>query len=433
MKIQILVDHRNRDLKANTLVGAILAKKGAQVILTPTAIMEKDIFELNADHIVFNYLRSNNEHLISKVLKCNKCASVLDTEGGFFVKLVNENNIPNFMKTFPLTNKTSTRVSNYFVWGKDVYDFLKTTDYFSRTGLKLTGTPRTDIIYRSSLSETQRDVILINTSFTLANPKYKTPEEEANYLINAYKYDANLTLGVLNSQKKIMEEYVELAIKVSKGFPEKKIILRPHPFESCTFYQKHLSHCPNITITNKETIDEALSKAKLLIHYQCSTAMEAMLLKIPALSLSHGANVRSIETINHITDYHESHDSLLKSITDIFNGNYVICPIKTKYLNESIEKIYFKFDNSSSSRVANHLLETPLQKSNLIFRFYRYFYLLIAIVKYFIKSCLGKNNFDEAKYFTEQDVNSDLASLKYHDLKARKLKNSVVLEPYNVE
>ncbi len=129
-----------------------------------------------------------------------------------------------------------------------------------------------------------RDYILMNTSFGMFNHEmgfenylnmlskmqewavYTTPEHRA-HLQQRYEHE-----------EKTATAFIELAKVLSKQYPNKHIIIRPHPAESMYFYTKQLSNYPNIFVTKKNSVRQWIVTAGAIVHHDCTTGLEALLM-----------------------------------------------------------------------------------------------------------------------------------------------------------
>ena len=71
-KVVILTDNPKRDLLGNLLLSLeLLKKKNFRIFLTPFNLSEKEILNIEPDVVIFNYLRFQNNKLISLAIQKN--------------------------------------------------------------------------------------------------------------------------------------------------------------------------------------------------------------------------------------------------------------------------------------------------------------------------------------------------------------------------
>jgi surface carbohydrate biosynthesis protein len=410
--ILIFVDNPLRDLPANTFLAIFLVSKGFDVYLTPFNNAAYETFRLNPDYVLVNYARISNEVFLRRALDAKLNIGVLDTEGGVFVRMEKEGGKPNVVKTFAQNSTVLTGIKDYFVWGKFLFDYLSDNGPFLTKCLHLTGTPRTDMLYYSAtIHNHKKDLILLNTSFPLVNPKFSTPENEARVLISKFKYDAEAIMEEVRQQTFLLKRFIETSKNLAACFPNERFVLRPHPFEKIEVYRDALRNRPNIEVSSENTIDYWLARSKALFHFQCSTAIEAALVEVPAFSMRADAHLRSIEAVEKLTDFCDTEEELFTKVGNVLNGKYSKSASLIQNREEVIRDIYFRFDGKASERICEKLVATlkNSEKSNSVKRLFWYaFYGLKNIAK----RILGRDLVRKEKRFSVDDVEDLLGKIK---------------------
>jgi len=383
--IQIVVDNPLRDLTCDVLLTGHLLAHNHKVVLTPFDNAPYETFRLAPDYLLVNYVRKNNEHFLKRLTETGIQFGVLDTEGGVFVKMEDEGGKPNFVKTFSDNQTVIKGMVDYFVWGRNIYDFLKKEGPFPPEALRLTGTPRTDVFHPKWTGENPpKDLILVNTSFTLANPKYRSAEAEAEALVSDFGFNEKKVFEALKNQRSFVEIFLQAVEEMAKTFNNETFVVRPHPFEGASLYQTRFRSFGNIEVNSQKTVDFWLRRSKALFHFECSTALEAALLGIPTFSLGGYSHLRPIESVASVTRYCESTDDLLLKFEQVLQGTYqpeASLAVNTAKVTESV---YYQFDGRASERISNIIFEKlnveKTHKKALIY-FWRAFYLLRNLVK----------------------------------------------------
>lgn len=365
-RIAIVVDNPLRDLPGDVLLSCHLSRPDLVVYLVPFDNAPHEIFRIKPDYVLVNYVRKTNEVFLNRLVQAGLKFGVLDTEGGVFVKMEEEGGRPNFVKTYTENKNILDAIADYFVWGRAVYDYLSAHGPIPKKCLRLTGTPRSDVLSNVWQNDSNpREIILINTSFTLGNPKFRTSTEEAEDLINRFKYQRHLVYEVLDQQKVIIQDFIEVTKELSKRFPKQFFVLRPHPFESHDVYLQSLKGIKNVEIRGDNSIDYWLRRTKALFHYECSTAIEASLMGVPAFSLKKYAASRPIEEIARLTDYCMSSEDLFKKIEAVLEASYQAPSHLEDHRKKIVEDVYFKFDGLSSERISQQILNQILGHSSM--------------------------------------------------------------------
>lgn len=353
----ILVDNPNRDLPGCTLLAWHLAKNNIKAILTPLYNQGFDIPAIQPDMVVMNYIRPANIELIHLFRRLGINICVLDTEGAPAV-------VENFK--YPLRKlSVGDCVDVYCCWGNTQKRALLDIGV-PESKISVTGCPRYDFAsekWSMALRAPQEKAgyFLINTAYPYLNPKFTSgPVDERKTLekmgLAGEKFDEIVKKGL-----KSYEGLIEAITWLSERFPEQRFVLRPHPFEAIEAYLS-LEALPNVKVIQQGTSFEWILGCKAVIHVNCSTAVEAVMLTKPALSLywlnfdethvQHSADCSlKLRDLNH----------LFSSIELIINDQL---PAHCS-LGEQIEDSFGPGDGANAVRVFN-ALRTSLERAREI-------------------------------------------------------------------
>lgn len=383
--VYLVLDNPNRDLSTCLLIAYSLIQKSKEGILVKIIQMNYlpcKIFDKLPNYILFNYIRTNNITLIREISSCGTKIGILDTEGGVFTVLPKTGKL-NFFLVLEQSELAQEIVTDYYCWGYKIFNALENEKKYINK-LRLTGTPRSDF-YSSrfdALYENDKNIILVNTSFSLINPKYSSFNTEKDMLIRKLGYDESyidlLCEQTLQAKKRLVDDTLFLA----KQLPSEKIIFRPHPFENELIYAELFKEHSNVEIRSDKTVDYWLRKAKFLIHFECSTAIEATCLNIPALSPAKMETIRPIQDANLCTTFYQNSEELLQYAKKILANDVGIS--KPESATEAIQNVYFKIDGNAQSRIADQILYS-LSQTNKLSQERQLFYNIKWKLKLFLK------------------------------------------------
>jgi surface carbohydrate biosynthesis protein len=347
-KVALIVDNPLRDLDGLVLVAFHLAQINIEAWLVPMYDQMFDISAIGADLVLLNYIRPNNANHVLDYLRKGIRVVVLDTEG------VTGQSAEEFAKVVSTTNLLGL-VDLYCVWGNAQKKSLELFNPTLSKNIIVTGCPRYDFCIAPWIKYLPSNnlvpgYILINTTFATINPKFSSGStDEAKAMIDigfsskfSNQYNADAQIALIG----MMDLISELTI----SFPDKQFVLRPHPFESCDLYIKKFSEVKNLTVRQEGTSIQWIKDASILIHLNCTTAIEAHMMGKLALSpkwldtktlhLNEPASV-SIQ-LNDANDFLKY---LLRS--------HINKKIHSKIL--SISNLYGKMDGKSSERLAKSI------------------------------------------------------------------------------
>jgi hypothetical protein len=120
----------------------------------------------------------------------------------------------------------------------------------------------------------------VNTNFGWANhylPKMMeiSAEESAN--------DEHVT-RIMHRRRALYERFREMVPMLATAFPEKTILVRPHPVESHQPWQEIARRHTNIIVAAEGNVVPWLMACKALVHNGCTTAVEAAVLGTPTIA-----------------------------------------------------------------------------------------------------------------------------------------------------
>jgi hypothetical protein len=183
----------------------------------------------------------------------------------------------------------------FFAWGNDQAEVMASAVGTLAERIRLTGNPRFDLL-RPELRMFHNDdvnllrskysrILLINTSFSFANSANNTEALQqtfAQYPIE--KKRPGFFAGWTAAQHKVLQSFQEILPLVRERFPEHTIIIRPHPSESLQLWQEQAQSLPNTAVIREGNVVPWLLAADVLVHWNCTTAIEALLLGKPAIA-----------------------------------------------------------------------------------------------------------------------------------------------------
>ena len=281
-----------RELSGKLLLAHHLLSKGYSIYIGHRGAI--NMFMKTAHNTVLlskSMMESEYENFLEFIDRDNDIIN-LNVEGG----VLYENTESHIVNSYP--DKLLDLVSLVCFWGSAVKnDFIKYKGSKWNDKLIVTGEPRFDLLSRSSLKHniTTKDnavdkqiqlekYLLVNTSFSVANPKVGW-EKFRTYCENSY--DKNMfseLCGKHEFYKEIVNEFVALISNLIKHFPDQKIVIRPHPSENSNFWSDCFKNEQNVMVDNSGGVENWISRALCVIHYDCTTGIESFLMQKPTLA-----------------------------------------------------------------------------------------------------------------------------------------------------
>ena len=283
MRIGLVVDHPKRDLPGAVMLGYQLARRGASVVLVPMYEQAVDVPRLGLDALVVNYARPVNLDLMRSFARSGLALYVLDTEGGVLAE--KGGNSPPAMAEHIKASGYAEILTGYFFWGQRLHDAFLNAGTMKAEQLHLTGCPRFDFAaprWRALLDGDPRGYVLVNANFPLVNSRFTgKPGGEREAMVRA-GWDGAYVDRFITDLKQVFANYLVEIDRLAAARPDRDILVRPHPFESEDVYRNALSRRPNVRIDGTGSVLDRIRNAAAVVHLNCGTAVESVLLgKLP--------------------------------------------------------------------------------------------------------------------------------------------------------
>jgi surface carbohydrate biosynthesis protein len=350
------VDNPLRDLDGLALAGWFLARQGAEVFLLSMS-NNYEAFFLSPDMVVVNYVRKANSDFIARCKRMGFPVGVLDTEGGVLKDAeAYFGRVFNFVDTVDL----------YCLWGMKQYEAMRKINRLPEDVIKVTGCPRYDFCVLP-WSETLPDVpvergrkmVLVNTSFPIIQPRFQSPEKEAEQLVEDAGFKREYVEELLGQTRIARGELVESAMSLARKFQETLFVIRPHPFEGRTFYDDTFSGLRNVEVHQSGPVFSWIKRAEAVLHHSCATAIETVLMGKEPIHVEWSetpvlAQPSSIE----VSLRPGSQEGLEQMVKGVLEGRSPEVPEQTIAARERvIRDWFFSNDGKNSERAAVEMLE----------------------------------------------------------------------------
>lgn len=194
--------------------------------------------------------------------------------------------------------KALDQVTRFFAWGKAQRNAICEEYPQYKDHIALCGNPRFDFLrpelrafYKPEVSAIKKrfgPMLLVNTNFALYN-HFKSPEELREQL---KKYPLSDEPGYMDGwiamHKHAHEAYLEMVPELLARYPNHAIVLRPHPSENHEPWRELAKNHPRLHVDSTGNVHEWILASEAVIHFNCTTAIEAFLLDVPAIAYRPG-------------------------------------------------------------------------------------------------------------------------------------------------
>lgn len=361
-RIGLIVDNPLRDLDGLVLLAWHLAGIGCEVFLIPMYDQACDVLALSLDIVVVNYVRSNNRDLLATYRRAGIRVVVLDTEG------TAGKTIDDFAK-FVSRMRCSECVDLYLLWGPAQHQAFVRAQILPADRMKVTGCPRYDFCaapWRETLDRPHvaRPYVLVNTNFPAINPRFSAGTAKEVTSAVAVGFDPQFVADYVREAPSVHREVLGALERVATDLPDVQLVIRPHPFEDAAPYQV-LQRFPNVAVRQEGTSIQWINSAAALLHMNCSTAVEAVMLGCEPVSLEwlNTATLR-VRTPTIISRLADSYEMAIRLLREALTGRLPpVEPDIAMHRASLIEEVYYAVDGRSAERVCSALLEQPAART----------------------------------------------------------------------
>lgn len=273
--VAVIVDNPQRDLAGSFKVAYELAMRDIKVDLIPMYRQAYDLFDRHYDLVIINYVRINLVPFLKFLSRRSTKVVVLDTEGSpgldmeRFARSVGDCGVNHL-------------IDHYCLWGNDQLRNFREFSGLPSEKLSVTGCPRYDSVKSENVVRRADGVLLVTTAFPIPNPKFSRGAHEELEELIAVGISADDARKIVNQYKVAFREMIAVIMAVVDEFRDYEVIIRPHPFEDETVYSKAVSRGARVDRAGSSI--EAIEKAKVVLHFNCITGIEAHLLGTPNCS-----------------------------------------------------------------------------------------------------------------------------------------------------
>jgi surface carbohydrate biosynthesis protein len=287
--LHLPIEVKSRELNSKLLLAYVAISRGFGVFIGPNGFNSDNTIPRG---IFFDKCisRRRTQYLEYQVNTLQNLLVSLDEEGLLFRSDRDYLNGRTSEKAVALS-------SRIFTWGKKQSDLLYSR-YETESKIAQVGSPRVDIwkpelslIYdktAKAITEQYGNYILIPSNFAVA-PSFEGQKKLIQKLIEYGLIDATTDMELTERRfdyiNRVRGDILSLVPIIAEEFPADNIIIRPHPSDDMSFWHEFDKSCPsNTRVIYRGDINPWCQSADLIIHNNCTTAVEAFFSGKPVLA-----------------------------------------------------------------------------------------------------------------------------------------------------
>ena len=201
---------------------------------------------------------------------------------------------PAFSITYKPAVETLKQTETIFLWGEYQKKDLekRNSDPLLSSKYLVTGYPGFEFSFEKYAlynayfrpQELGSGYILVNTNFASINGYSLEETLEACSAISP-ETQASIAVSYQREQQSL-QYFLSWLEDIFITFPKEDFVIRPHPAERQDAYDLLSKKYQNVRVCGKGNANQAISGAKLVIHNDCTTALQSYLANVPVISLA---------------------------------------------------------------------------------------------------------------------------------------------------
>lgn len=286
------VEVETRELDARLLMAVHAVKAGWQVVIGQQWLMKDNCIHFYPGVFLFKGVNQVQYQWMSGVKQWGHRVATIDEEA---MAVAN----PEFLMR-GLFGETIYIADALFMQGQNQADTYAKYHPYVKKKLHITGNQRTDLLTDrfshayddevANIRQTHGNFFLINTNFGYVNTHWGKPENYVKMLVQAGFVDLkkpedkkwlddfhNFEMHNLRSLNRLCRE-------LRNRYPDHKVILRPHPAEDVSRWEKQMAGEERIEVVREGSVAPWILASDMLIHNACTTGIEALLLGHPSVT-----------------------------------------------------------------------------------------------------------------------------------------------------
>jgi hypothetical protein len=178
-------------------------------------------------------------------------------------------------------------------------------------------------------------------------------------LVDTFGFERDVVVKWQSTAQRAMHELSALCNNLASTFPEVTFVYRPHPFERSDTYGDLLDSLPNLHLVKAGTVDGWILRASAVLQRACSTAIEAAIAGVPAISPAWIPTAIPMPTAEAVSVPYETEEALVHALKSVLAGSFEWPAAARRALDEVICDWFYKVDGRAHERVASQLLDMP--------------------------------------------------------------------------
>ncbi len=303
-RIYLLVEILKREIDARIYFASVASESNYSVVIGHKGVLWERLKYLRPGVVIFKSIGPRNTKMMNSLKKYGHQIAAYDEE--MFINYDIEDAVER--RIYP---KSMKELDYFFCWGDDDKNAIGKRFPEFKNKIFSTGNPRVDILKNKKnkvfyeeadkIKSKYGKFILFTSSFSKINENL--PQERIGHVFNMVAMGKDIysrELEVARNWRSLLqhdlEHYIKFIQDFDKNFPDKKLIVRPHPAENEKFWFGLTKNLKNVmTVSDNMSTNAWILASDLLIGHNDTTIIEASYLNKPVLNFVPCKDYPSVE------------------------------------------------------------------------------------------------------------------------------------------
>ncbi|NJM30722.1 MAG: hypothetical protein HC855_12045 [Rhizobiales bacterium] len=282
------VETAARELDAKLLLSLFAVNEGMTVTLGNKALLNLRIGGLKPGIYLSHNFNAGRDRIISLARRLGHTVAAWDEEG---LVWINEE----IYRRRRASASAMAHLDLLLLWGDEQAKALRPVTEHLRAKISISGNPRADLLrpelrglYSGRVEALKAELggfILVNSNFgwinhSLAKSRHGPVDEH----LQEVSAKSGFPFAYLQHRYNIYRAFTSVIPRIAARFPERKIVVRPHPSENREGWAAEVGGVPNVIVRYDNDLIPWLLAASHILQNGCTTAVETAMLGRAAIS-----------------------------------------------------------------------------------------------------------------------------------------------------
>jgi len=289
-RLYLPIETKNRELDARLLLASVAAQRHWSVVVGEKSELYRLLPNLRPGVVIAKSIQKGSQPRSREFKAAGHTVCASCEEGLMFFT-------PEDYGHRKTGRESLAEVDRFFAWGQKHADALAHVYPELRSKVVVTGNARIDLtrkrlhrLYDEEVAEIRSkwgQFYLLNTKFARSNYIKRGPGFVEGYIQKGHaptEAQVRLMRKSVHQEEEVLRHFTEFVRRFAIELPEKRLVIRPHPAEDFSLWERVANGLPNVSVVHQGNILPWLLASELSISNNCTSSVEAFLLGKPGIN-----------------------------------------------------------------------------------------------------------------------------------------------------